>query len=84
VVQELRHKVIKRVSAGGFHTVCLCEDNTLYSWGSGSYGELGLNSQMDHNKPTQIKMPSEVCRVPSETDPDSWNFRMVEKGAQIS
>ena len=42
IVQDLRHKAVKRVSAGGFHTVALCEDNELYAWGSGAYGELGL------------------------------------------
>ena len=51
IVQDLRHKAVKRVSAGGFHTVALCEDNEIYAWGSGGYGELGLGGQVDHNKP---------------------------------
>lgn len=30
-----------KVAAGGFHTLALTDNNELFSWGSGTYGELG-------------------------------------------
>ena len=29
-------------------------------------------------------MPNEVVKIPSETDPNSWNYKMVSEGPQIS
>ena len=41
IVRGIQHKPIKKVTAGGFHTLVATEDNELYAWGSGTYGELG-------------------------------------------
>lgn len=40
-----------KVAAGGFHTLALSDDNELYSWGSGTYGELGCGEFQETNKP---------------------------------
>jgi len=45
IVVDLRHKAVKQVSAGGFHSLALCDNNELYAWGSGTYGELGSGDQ---------------------------------------
>jgi alpha-tubulin suppressor-like RCC1 family protein len=42
VIESLAHKRIVQASAGGFHTLALSDDNDLYAWGSGTYGECGL------------------------------------------
>jgi alpha-tubulin suppressor-like RCC1 family protein len=41
VVKAMSDKFVTKVSAGGFHTVCLTKEGELYAWGSGTYGELG-------------------------------------------
>lgn len=41
IVRGIQHKPVKKVAAGGFHTLAATEDNELYAWGSGTYGELG-------------------------------------------
>ena len=41
MVKAMSDKFVTKVSAGGFHTVCLTKDGELYAWGSGIYGELG-------------------------------------------
>jgi regulator of chromosome condensation len=48
-----------QASAGGFHTLALCDDNELYAWGSGTYGETGLGEFQSTNKPKLVKMPKE-------------------------
>jgi alpha-tubulin suppressor-like RCC1 family protein len=47
----MAHKIITKVSAGGFHTLALCDDNELYAWGSGTYGECGYGEFLETNKP---------------------------------
>lgn len=34
---------VKQVTCGGFHTVCLCSDNLIYSWGDNSSGKKQIN-----------------------------------------
>ena len=36
-----RNKVVIDFACGGYHTVAKVENNEIYSWGSGNYGELG-------------------------------------------
>jgi alpha-tubulin suppressor-like RCC1 family protein len=48
-----------KVSAGGFHTLALCDDNELYAWGSGTYGECGYGEFQETNKPRLVKLPYE-------------------------
>lgn len=57
---SLANKVIVKVSAGGFHTLALTEDNELYAWGSGTYGECGYGEFQETNKPKLVKFPNEM------------------------
>lgn len=48
------------MSAGGFHTLALCEeDNELFAWGSGTYGECGFGEFQASNRPKLVKLPKE-------------------------
>jgi len=51
IVKGMADKFVTKVAAGGFHTLALTEDDELYSWGSGTYGELGSGNQQSVNKP---------------------------------
>jgi alpha-tubulin suppressor-like RCC1 family protein len=42
----------KQVSAGGSHTAAIKTDGTLWVWGQGTYGKLGLNFAADRSTPT--------------------------------
>jgi len=66
IVKALQGKAIKKVSAGGYHTLALTEDNEIYAWGSGVYGELGSGNQNSTNTPQLVKMPNDVMLVPSD------------------
>jgi alpha-tubulin suppressor-like RCC1 family protein len=63
IVADLRHKAVKQISAGGFHSLALCEDNELYSWGSGTFGELGAGDQQSCSKPKLVPMPYEAVVI---------------------
>ncbi|KAF1865347.1 hypothetical protein Lal_00004721 [Lupinus albus] len=51
---NLSHKVIA-VVAGEAHTLILTGDGSVYSWGRGMFGRLGLDSEKDELFPVQVK-----------------------------
>jgi alpha-tubulin suppressor-like RCC1 family protein len=42
------------VSAGGYHTLAIKNDGTLWTWGRNNYGQLGDGTLIDKSVPTQI------------------------------
>jgi len=42
------------VSCGGYHTIAIKTDGTLWAWGENGYGQLGLGDTTDRNTPTQV------------------------------
>jgi alpha-tubulin suppressor-like RCC1 family protein len=42
------------ISGGGFHSLALKSDGTLYSWGANWHGQIGDNTNTDRNTPIQI------------------------------
>ena len=42
-------KVAKEVVAGGYHTMILAEDGTMFACGWNNYGQLGLSDTTDRN-----------------------------------
>ena len=45
------------ISGGGFHTVALRSDGTVWAWGSNAYGQLGDGSTMSSNVPVGVLDP---------------------------
>jgi alpha-tubulin suppressor-like RCC1 family protein len=50
----LAGKTIVSASSGQYHSIVLCSDGTVASWGSNSYGQLGNNSESSSNLPVAI------------------------------
>lgn len=46
--------VKERIAAGGFHTVAIKSDGTLWAWGNNFDGQLGDGTTTDKNEPVQI------------------------------
>jgi alpha-tubulin suppressor-like RCC1 family protein len=44
----------KQVSSGGSHTAAIKTNGTLWTWGNGSDGELGINATTNRNTPVQV------------------------------
>lgn len=44
------------VAAGAEHTAAVTEDGTLYGWGWGRYGNLGLGDRNDRLVPEKVSL----------------------------
>ena len=52
------------ISAGGFHTLALINDGTVWAWGSNSDGQLGLDKSVEFQKvPTQTSQLSQITCI---------------------
>ena len=51
---------IIKVAAGANFSLALKEDGTLWAWGEGGYGQLGIHSDNDHTVPYQVHGPGNV------------------------
>lgn len=56
----LQGEFIKMVAAGAEHTAAVTEDGTLYGWGWGRYGNLGLGDRNDRLVPEKVSLDN-VC-----------------------
>jgi len=64
-VRSLRTQNIVYLSCGQEHTLCLTKDGGVFSFGAGSYGQLGHGTKNDEKLPRKIieLMGSEVTQV---------------------
>jgi hypothetical protein len=51
---------IIEVAAGDYFSLALRDDGTLWAWGEGGHGQLGLHSDNDHTVPYQVHGPDNV------------------------
>jgi alpha-tubulin suppressor-like RCC1 family protein len=51
---------IKHVACGMFHTVVVCDDDTLRVFGNNVYGQLGLGHTRDENSPQTLNLGENV------------------------
>eukprot|EP00741_Cyanophora_paradoxa_P015422 tig00020875_g14885.t1 len=55
VVESLRGRRIRFVTAGGFHTACITEEGALLTWGCGDKGQLGHGDRKDKWMPRPVE-----------------------------
>lgn len=55
IVGSLLGLPISLISCGGYHSIILSTSGAVYGWGKNSFGQLGLNSEVDHIYPCQLK-----------------------------
>jgi len=61
-VPSLTGRKVTSLAAGGYHTLAVTEDGTLYSWGLNNYGQLG------HKEHSTSKVPTVVIVTVSTQD----------------
>ena len=54
-VMELQGKMVLQISCGAYHTACILDDETVYTWGAGAVGRLGLDHEQDTPVPTVVE-----------------------------
>lgn len=54
---------VKAIAAGCYHAVALREDGTVWTWGSNSYGQLGIGITTDQNTPKRVQGLEQVMAV---------------------
>ncbi|EGC34029.1 hypothetical protein DICPUDRAFT_153832 [Dictyostelium purpureum] len=58
-IQAFQNKTIKVISAGGYHSIAIDTNGSMFAWGRGDYGVLGVSSSLDSlgdiNSPVLIK-----------------------------
>ena len=52
---------MRRLALGGFHSVALCDDGAVYSWGQGKQGQLGRGSTADSDEPALVNVVSDAA-----------------------
>lgn len=70
---------IKAIAAGGYHTVALDEDGTVWTWGRNSYGQLAqpITSPYRNDNPTPVKLPEPVIAIAAG---DNHTLAVTESG----
>ena len=56
-IPAFNNKRVVQVSCGGYHTLALTENNELFAWGSGLYGECGFGEFLNATSPKLVLMP---------------------------
>ena len=51
------------IAAGLYHSLAITEDGSLYSWGDGEFGGLGLGNENNQNKPRKVAINEHVVAV---------------------
>ncbi|PON75013.1 Rho GTPase activating protein [Parasponia andersonii] len=52
---KLKEEFIKKISSGSYHVAALTTRGSVYSWGKGANGQLGLGDIEDRNSPTLVE-----------------------------
>ncbi len=66
-VQTLLLNNVKAISAGGWHSVALREDSTVWAWGWNQDGQLGDGSTTDRTIPTKVPNLNGVIQIAAGT-----------------
>lgn len=54
---------IVQISGGGFHSLVLKSDGTVWAWGLNMYGQLGDGTNTDRKMPVQVKGLDNVAAI---------------------
>jgi E3 ubiquitin-protein ligase HERC2 len=52
---ELQGKQVVQVATGDYHSTCVTEDGSVYTWGDNEEGQLGQEDVDDANLPVLVR-----------------------------
>ncbi|XP_029454267.1 serine/threonine-protein kinase Nek9 isoform X2 [Rhinatrema bivittatum] len=74
---------VEQVSCGENHVVVLTRAKSVYSWGCGEYGRLGLDSEDDCFTPQQVEVPKTLNIVSVQCSGDG-TFLLTQSGKVLA
>lgn len=65
-IASLEEKTVTQVACGHNHTICVCSDGGVWTWGFGGYGRLGHKVQQDEMRPRLVETLTGRIQVPAD------------------
>lgn len=56
-------KNVRRIAAGGLHSIALKTDGTVWTWGSNNYGQIGNGNIEDQKVPVQVNLGGKLAKL---------------------
>ncbi|KAI3430646.1 hypothetical protein D9Q98_005239 [Chlorella vulgaris] len=66
LIASLAEKTVTQVACGYNHTIAVCSDGGVWTWGFGGYGRLGHKVQQDEFKPRLVEVLMGRVQVPAD------------------
>lgn len=79
----LGYMKVKDIALGSEHTLCLAEDNTLWSWGWNEHANTGISMEPVISIPTLVPFNYELDNITQIYSGGAHNF-IVTKGCKDS
>lgn len=64
---KLSASSIPQISGGGYHTLTLKSDGTVWSWGRNNFGQLGTGKRTKKNSPIPVKNLEDIVAIAAGT-----------------
>lgn len=74
-----RNHTVKDFTCGELHSLAVTSNGELYSWGSGSYGQLGNNGRVNRNSPVRVQF-SESLQIKKMVAGKHHSMVLTEEG----
>ncbi|GAB4819969.1 hypothetical protein N2152v2_007015 [Parachlorella kessleri] len=66
LIATLAEKEVTRFACGQNHTIAVCSDGGVWTWGFGGYGRLGHSVQQDEMRPRLVETLTGRIKVPAD------------------
>ncbi|XP_063804360.1 serine/threonine-protein kinase Nek9 isoform X3 [Pseudophryne corroboree] len=83
LVDFFLHEPVEQVSCGDSHVMVLTRSKSVYSWGCGEYGRLGLDSEDDVSMPQKVEVQRGLCIVSVSCGSDG-SFLLTQSGKVLA
>ncbi|XP_040189320.1 serine/threonine-protein kinase Nek9 isoform X3 [Rana temporaria] len=83
LVDFFLNEPVEQVSCGDSHVMVLTRSKSVYSWGCGEYGRLGLDSEDDVYSPQKVEVQRGLCIVSVSCGSDG-SFLLTQSGKVLA
>ena len=89
IIEAMRTKIVTQADVGHRHSAAITDDGSLFTWGEGDYGRLGLGDALQRAVPVQVPEITDAGMVAcgfnhtlvlSRDGSTVWSFGAAENG----